>query len=424
MTPAGAQPGVLDGYDILILDAGYKQSLAAARSLGRAGLRVAMGECFVECDPALPVLAFRSRYSSCNVVLPSYAADPDAFASAVLDFVREHPTRVVLPTGDGVISALAPHRNRFDALGCVLALAPNGALEIATDKDRTLEVARKLGIDQPKTMRIDSLSEMPAMLAAFSFPFVLKPAVSWTGRSDHRLLPMEVVDRDEAADVTQGILAAGSSVLAQEWACGCREGVTLFIVDGEVRAACAHVAYRTHPPLGGASVMRESIPVPADIFDPAVRLAQAIGLEGVCEVEFRRDAAGRPLLMEINPRLAGTIENAVHSGVDFPRLIWQWAVGLPVDRVDGYRSGVRTHWLHGELRWLRDNYRRAGRPDSVPRGQAFWTFASDLVRTRHYDCFDRRDPGPFMAELRNTATSILKSRNPRAPATYLPGKEH
>jgi len=60
----------------------------------------------------------------------------------------------------------------------------------------------------------------------------------------------------------------------------------------------------------------------------------------------------------------------------------------------------------------------------VPRGQAFWTFASDLVRTRHYDCFDRRDPGPFMAELRNTATSILKSRNPRAPATYLPGKEH
>ncbi len=86
MTPAGAQPGVLDGYDILILDAGYKQSLAAARSLGRAGLRVAMGECFVECDPALPVLAFRSRYSSCNVVLPSYAADPDAFASAVLDW--------------------------------------------------------------------------------------------------------------------------------------------------------------------------------------------------------------------------------------------------------------------------------------------------------------------------------------------------
>ena len=29
-----------DGFDVLILDAGTRQSLAAARSLGRAGLRV------------------------------------------------------------------------------------------------------------------------------------------------------------------------------------------------------------------------------------------------------------------------------------------------------------------------------------------------------------------------------------------------
>ena len=304
-----------------------------------------------------------------------------------------------------------PQRERFDELGCVLALAPNSALEIATDKDSTLDVAHKLGIDQPKTMRIDSLDELPAVLAEFEFPFVLKPAISWTGRSDRRLFPTEVIDRDEAVGVTSQILAGGSSVLAQELACGRREGVTLFIVNDEVLAACAHAAYRTNPALGGASVMRESIPLLPDIYDPALRLARAIGLEGVCEVEFRRDADGRPLLMEINPRLAGTIENAVHSGVDFPLLIWQWAAGLPIDRVHGYRIGVRTHWLHGELRWLRDNYRRAGRPDSMPRGRALWTFAAELVRTRHYDCIDGHDLGPGLAELRNAAASVLKSRS-------------
>lgn len=420
-TGVGGNP--LDSYDVLILDAAYKQSLAAARSLGRIGLRVAIGESFVECDPSLPVLAFRSRYSCCNVYLPNYAADPDGFASAVVDFVREHPTLVVLPTGDGVISTLIPHRDRFAELGCVLALAPNSALEIATDKDRTLEVARKLDIDQPRTMRIDSLDDLPAVLAEFSFPLVLKPTVSWSGLSGHRVQPMEVINRAEAADVTQQMLSAGSSVLAQEWACGRREGVTLFMVGGEVMAACAHAAYRTHPPLGGASVMRESLPIPPDIYDPAVRLARAIGLEGVSEVEFRRDADGRPLLMEINPRLAGTIENAAHSGVDFPLLIWQWATGLPIDRVDSYRTGVRTHWLHGELRWLRENHQRTGRPDSVPRARALWTLALELVRTYHYDCFDRHDLGPGLAELRYTATSILKLRNPQTPPTYLPRKE-
>ncbi len=89
-----------DGYDILVLDAGSRQSLASARSFGKAGLRVAVGECFAECDPELPVLAFTSRYSDRNVILPSYADDGAAFAAGVVDFVSEHPTKVVLPTTD------------------------------------------------------------------------------------------------------------------------------------------------------------------------------------------------------------------------------------------------------------------------------------------------------------------------------------
>jgi predicted ATP-grasp superfamily ATP-dependent carboligase len=405
------QAGAPDRYDVLVLDAAYKQSLASVRSLGRAGLRVAAGECFAECDPSRPVPAFRSRFAARNVVLPSYAADAAAFAAAVVGFVREHSTRVVLPNGDGTIAALIPHREQLSGLGCVLALAPNSALEIANDKDRTLEVARKLDIDQPKTMRIDNIDDLPHVLAEFVFPFVLKPTTSWTGQSRSRLVPVDVIDKAEAVDATQRFLAAGAGVLAQQWACGRREGVTLFIVDGEVLASCAHVAHRTSPPLGGASVLRESIPLPQDIYLPAVRLATAIGLQGVCEVEFRRDANNRPLLMEINARLAGTIENAVHSGVDFPLLIWQWAAGLPIDHIEGYRTGIRTRWLHGDLRWLRDNHGRGGRPDSVPRNRALWIIASEFARTRHYDCFDRQDLGPFIAELGNTTAIALRSRN-------------
>jgi len=396
-------------YDILVLDASYKQTLVSVRSLGRAGLRVALGECYAECDPSLPILAFQSRYSACNVVLPSYATDPYGFADAILEWVREHPTRVVLPAGDGSLAALMPHRERFAALGCTLALAPNSALEIATDKDRTLEVARKLGIDEPKTKRIETLDDLPAVLVDFELPFVLKPTVSWSDQLGQRLVPVEVIDEGEAVEVTQRFLSAGSSVLAQEWASGRREGMTLFIVDGEVLASCAHAAYRTSPPLGGASVMRESIPIPHDIYDASVRLAKAINIQGVCEVEFRRDANKRALLMEINPRLAGTIYNAVHSGVDFPRMIWQWAAGLPIDRVSGYRIGVRTRWFHGDLRWLLENRGRAGRPDSMTRGRTLWTFGTEFVRTRHYDCFDWRDLGPVRAELRTTTAAIRKS---------------
>jgi predicted ATP-grasp superfamily ATP-dependent carboligase len=402
-----------------VLDAGYKQSLASVRSLGRAGLRVAAGECPAECDLSRPVLSFRSRYCAGRAVLPSYAADAGAFADAVVDFVREHSVRMVLPNGDGSIASLIPRREELAALGCVLALAPNAALEIANSKDRTLEIASKLGIDQPRSMRIDSLADLPSVFAEFAFPFVLKPTVSWTGRSGRRLVPVDVANEAEAVGITGQLLAAGPGLLAQEWACGRREGVTLFIAGDEVLASCGHVAYRTSPPLGGASVMRESIPVPEDIYTASVRLAMAVGIQGVCEVEFRRNASNQALLMEINARLAGTIYNAVHSGVDFPLMIWQKAAGLPIDRSKGYRTGVRTRWLHGDLRWLRENQSRAGRADSVKQGRALRTFASEFTRTRHYDCFDWHDLSPFMAEMRATAAAVRKSRDRQSSAEEL-----
>jgi predicted ATP-grasp superfamily ATP-dependent carboligase len=419
---AAARKDTGNVYDILILDAATRQSLASARSLGQAGLRVALGECSAECGRSRPAPAFRSRFSSRNVVLPDIKGDGSEFGAAVVDFVRENPTRVVLPNGDGVIAALTPRREALAALGCVLALAPNSALEIANDKDRTLAVARKLGIDCPKTMRIDSLDELPALLSEFKFPFVLKPTTSWTEKSAGRLVPVEVIDETEAVEVIQRILAAGAGVLAQQWASGRREGVSLLIADGEVLASCAHVAYRTSPPLGGASVMRESISAPPDIYASAVSLAVAVGIEGVCEVEFRRDAENRPLLMEINARLAGTIENATRSGVDFPLLLWQWAAGLPVDRVSGYRTGVRTRWLRGDMRWLRENYQRVGRPDSVSRARSFWIFAQEFVRTSHYDCFDRHDLRPVIAEAQIMIKASRKSGNRRSSAERAPQK--
>lgn len=398
-------------YDVLILDAATKQSLACVRSLGRAGLRVAAGECFAECAPTSPVVGFRSRYSLHNLVLPSYASDPAGFGAKVVQFVREHPTLVVLPTMDGSIAALRPRRAELADLGCVLALPPDAALDIANDKDRTLAIAEQLGIAYPRSIRIYSREQVPSVLDSVSFPAVLKPTISWMLGAPARLAPVDVVNKTEAATAIEDFLDAGARVLVQNWESGQREGVTLFVTDEEVLASCAHVALRTSPPLGGASVMRKSVLPPPDIYAAAVSLVKAIGLTGVCEVEFRRDAAGRPLLMEVNARLAGTIENSVRSGVDLPRMIFQWATGEPVTPVAAYKTGVRTRWLRGDMRWLYQNYGRSGRPDCLPVARAIWVFGTEFARTRHYDCVDWRDPGPTFAELRNTAIAVRVSRN-------------
>ncbi|MGH3167426.1 MAG: ATP-grasp domain-containing protein, partial [Trebonia sp.] len=319
-----SEPG---DYDVLVLDASMKQSLASIRSLGKAGLRVAAGESVAHINPAVPVPAFRSRYCLHALELPDLVKDTAAFVAAVTEFVRARSPRVVLPTDDITIGVLRYHRQRLAELGCVLALAPEPALDIANDKDRTLTLAEQLGIAQPKTLRIGDIDGLATAEAELGFPYVLKPTVSWTGKTAERVVPVDVINSREAREVTGQFMRAGAGVLAQQWVPGRREGVSLFTAGDEVIAACAHVAHRTTPPLGGASAVRECIEVPDDTMHAAVLLTKAIGLQGACEVEFRRDAENRPLLMEINARLAGTIENAVQAGVDFPLMVWRWATG-------------------------------------------------------------------------------------------------
>src|SRR5207247_3985369 len=77
----------------------------------------------------------------------------------------------------------------------------------------------------------------------------------------------------------------------------------------------------------------------------AESLVREINLEGYSEVEFRRDAAGVPYLMEINPRLSASVEVAVRAGIDFPWLVYQWASGGPIEKADGYRTGGRIRQL-------------------------------------------------------------------------------
>ena len=62
--------GARGNYDILILDASFKQSLTTARSLARTGLRVVLGESVGQYRPRHEPPSFRSRSCARALVLP------------------------------------------------------------------------------------------------------------------------------------------------------------------------------------------------------------------------------------------------------------------------------------------------------------------------------------------------------------------
>jgi predicted ATP-grasp superfamily ATP-dependent carboligase len=401
--------------DVAVLDAGERQSLVAVRSLGRAGLRVgAFGH--GRWSPAVA-----SRWCAASGRLPDCASDPEGFVDALLLLLQAHRPHVVITAHDGTIEALRARREELDERVAV-ALAPESALEIAVDKERTLEAAAALGVGIPRTAHIERLDDLEAAIVEVGLPAVVKPVRSWVEGADggERLLSAVVVSLDEARLAGERALAAGGAVVLQEFLTGRREAVSLLLVDGRVRARFAQVAHRMYPPLGGSSILRESIPLPPDLVEASEALVSEAGLEGYSEVEFRRDAQGHARLMEINPRLSASVEVAVRSGVDFPRLVYAWASGATVPRVDGYRTGVRMRWLGGDLRWLRDTIAFQGRPEVLPARRAVADFVLDTFRPAAYDYVSVVDPRPALVAACGFTLRAAKTRGHRqAPAPHL-----
>jgi predicted ATP-grasp superfamily ATP-dependent carboligase len=394
-----AQRASLGSLDVAVLDADERQSLVTVRSLGRAGFRVGAF------DQALLTPASTSRWCARSARLPD-GSDPRQYVDGLLDMVSRHRPRVLFTARDSTIEALRAHRPQIER-ETALALPAEPALEIAVSKERTLALAQRLGIPVPVSVPIPDSGASLEPGRRTGFPAVVKPVQSWVQSSNggRRLGSVVVADADEARRATEAAVRAGGHVLLQQWVRGSRESVMLVCVDGRVRARFAQLARRMLPPLGGSSIVRESIPLPRDLTEAAEALVVAAGLDGYAEVEFRRDLDGTGYLMEMNPRLSASVEIAVRSGVDFPRLMYFWASGGRLPSAPSYRVGVRMRWLGGDIQWLRQTLVGRGRPEVLPPGEAVRRFASDCLVPYAYDYMMVADPRPAV-----TATTRMLAK--------------
>ncbi len=90
-------------YDTLILDAKCRQSLAAVRSLGQRGVRIAALE--VE-DLAQIVPTFSSRWCQQAFVAPSYKHDPEPFIGYLEHLLDNNKVQVLIPSIDGTLAVM------------------------------------------------------------------------------------------------------------------------------------------------------------------------------------------------------------------------------------------------------------------------------------------------------------------------------
>ena len=141
----------------------------------------------------------------------------------------------------------------------------------------------------------------------------------------------------------------------------------------------------------------------------AHKLLSSLRWHGLAMVEFKYSpAAATGWLIEINPRLWGSIHLAVSAGVEFPYLLYLAATAGP-DACRAYQQKAqvkfpwKSRWYLGECMASMEKV-RAGQLAAAARillpGQ-----------TDTYDDLNLRDPCAFIGEVLHYACQLLVMRN-------------
>lgn len=327
---------------VLLLGLDTAPGLVAMRELGRRGVPV-IGVGYHE-----QAVGRGSRYLTDFLVRPE-----GPVAGWLPRLVKQYGAGAVLPMRDRDIVDVAAMEDR---LGARNLAASAQAAALVMDKARTLEAAKAVGIEVPRSWQPQSAEEpvpdlgWPAVLK-WADPLPVMPALTAAGLPDIKAEYCE----DEAAvhRALERYRSIGRYPLVQEYVRGRGVGQTLYMENGQATLRFQHERVHEWPPAGGVSSLCRAVPLAehAEQMRRSEKLLAAIGWDGFAMVEYRFDAAsGRHVLMEVNGHLWGSLALSSACGAEFAWEAYRRRVLGETAAAPAPRSGLYARDLVKETR--------------------------------------------------------------------------
>lgn len=278
--------------------------------------------------------------SDASAVVP-LRSDPLQLVETLRSLCREHAVDVLLPLSTEDQEFFAERETQFRDIGVRVATSRLAGLGIANDKFALMEACRRAGIPCPRYHAVTSTGELRRAAESVGFPdapFVLK-LNRGTGMSGVKIVhptldPLaRLFDRDNLNVPYDDVVAALGSITGAfppmhvaEYLPGQEFSVDILCQDGDVLSSVVRARMATLYGLATHAVVRYEPTADAT----ARAVVAALGLSYVVNVQLRCDRDGVPKLMEVNPRIPGTIGLTVAAGVNMPYLMVKLALGEPL----------------------------------------------------------------------------------------------
>ena len=238
----------------------------------------------------------------CDIPASVPLASAPSFIPELLRVLKEHQVNVLLPTVDEELVPLAEAVEEFKAQGILCIVSKPEVIRACLDKYSLFQRLAAARIPVGETQLVASASDVA------QYPVIVKPR---TGRGGQDVFLCEGIDQLAV------YLKRMQGPIIQEYLPGPEYTVDV-LSDLEANPLVAVPRLRIQ--IKGGVSWRGRIDNAPDVSALAASAAKALGIVGPSCIQIKLDAADKPKILEVNPRVGGTTSLTVHAGVNIPLL--------------------------------------------------------------------------------------------------------
>ena len=237
---------------------------------------------------------FRTKYSDRH-----YIIERSAYLESVLDILRKDNIDLFIPIHSNEMNIVLQNKHK-----AARALAYWGSYEsfkILNDKNRLYGLARELNINVPE--RYNNIEEAQVQC-------VIKPVNQSSSKGVRYFFDQEKLDKAKSD------LGSKKDIIIQEYIRGEGVGYSVFAKNGKIVTGFGHKRLAEYPISGGSSVYRENYEN-EEIRTISEKILIATKWSGFAMFEFKLTPNNEIYLIEVNPRIWGSINQGLQNGVNY-----------------------------------------------------------------------------------------------------------
>lgn len=269
------------------------------------------------------------------------AADSPDFIEAVFSVCKKYNIHILMPLVTKELFVLVKYKTEFEKAGIKVLVSDEHALEIANNKSKLYEFLQWRGLAVPDFRIVETVEQFTEAVSAIGFPekpVCFKPSIS-NGSRGFRIINSTVNEMDllfnykpnsvflQFADAIR-ILSSGTfpQLLVSEYLPGDEYSVDCLAQNGKAKLILPRIRKKI---INGITVEGVFIQNEA-IIQYCNSIIEELKLHGNIGIQVKQAANGQFLILEINPRVQGTIAAALGAGINLPVLAIKQELSLPI----------------------------------------------------------------------------------------------